>query len=62
MTGGGPLDATNVLLFYLYQKAFGIFPPDMGYASAIAWLLFAFLFVLTVVQWQLRKRWVWEEA
>jgi len=62
MTGGGPLDATNVLLFYLYQKAFGIFPPDMGYASAIAWLLFAFLFALTVVQWQLRKRWVWEEA
>ncbi len=62
MTGGGPLDATNVLLFYLYQKAFGIFPPDMGYASAIAWLLFALLFALTVIQWQLRKRWVWEEA
>ena len=62
MTGGGPLDATNVLLFYLYQKAFGIFPPDMGYASAIAWLLFILLFGLTVIQWQLRKRWVWEEA
>lgn len=62
MTGGGPLDATNVLLFYLYQKAFGIFPPDMGYASAIAWLLFVLLFGLTVIQWQMRKRWVWEEA
>ena len=62
MTGGGPLDATNVLLFYLYQKAFGEFPPDMGYASAIAWLLFLILFGLTMIQWFLRKRWVLEEA
>lgn len=62
MTGGGPLDATVVLLFYLYQKAFGTFPPDMGYASAIAWVLFSLLFLLTLLQWGLRKRWVWEET
>lgn len=62
MTGGGPLDSTNVLLFYLYQKAFGLFPFQMGYASALAWVLFLILFALTLVQWQLRKRWVLEEA
>lgn len=61
MTGGGPLDSTNVLLFYLYQKAFGQFPFQMGYASAIAWALFAILFVLTLLQWRLRRRWVLEE-
>ncbi|WP_022798048.1 carbohydrate ABC transporter permease [Thermus islandicus] len=62
MTGGGPLDSTNVLMLYLYRKAFGTFPFEMGYASAIAWVLFLLLFTLTYLQWVLRRRWVLEEA
>ncbi|TFU15342.1 carbohydrate ABC transporter permease [Thermus tengchongensis] len=62
MTGGGPVDATNVLMLYLYRKAFGTFPFEMGYASAIAWVLFLLLFALTYLQWTLRRRWVVEEA
>lgn len=61
MTGGGPVDATNVLMLYLYRKAFGTFPFEMGYASALAWVLFLILFALTYLQWTLRKRWVLEE-
>ncbi|MEN2982276.1 MAG: sugar ABC transporter permease [Thermus sp.] len=62
MTGGGPVDATNVLMLYLYRKAFGTFPFEMGYASAIAWVLFLLLFALTYLQWTLRRRWVVEET
>jgi multiple sugar transport system permease protein len=62
MTGGGPLDSTNVLMLYLYRKAFGTFPFEMGYASAIAWVLFLILFALTYLQWVLRRRWVLEET
>lgn len=48
LTYGGPLGATKVLVFYLYEHAFKFF--NMGYASAVAYLLFALLFVLTMVQ------------
>lgn len=48
LTSGGPLGATKVLVFYLYEHAFKYF--DMGYASAVAYVLFALLFVLTLVQ------------
>ncbi len=43
-------------------EAFGTFPFEMGYASAIAWVLFLILFALTYLQWALRRRWVLEEA
>jgi multiple sugar transport system permease protein len=48
MTGGGPMDSTNVLVHYLYREAFEFF--QMGYASTIAWLLFIVLFVLSLLQ------------
>jgi multiple sugar transport system permease protein len=48
LTRGGPLGATKVLVYYLYEHAFKFF--DMGYASAVAYALFAVLFVLTLVQ------------
>ncbi len=48
LTRGGPLGSTNVLVYYLYEHAFKYF--DMGYASAVAYLLFAILFVLTLIQ------------
>jgi multiple sugar transport system permease protein len=48
LTSGGPLNSTKVLVFYLYEHAFKFF--DMGYASAVAYLLFAVVFILTMVQ------------
>ena len=48
LTRGGPLGATKVLVYYLYEHAFKYF--DMGYASAVAYILFASLLVLTLVQ------------
>lgn len=48
LTHGGPLGSTKVLVFYLYEHAFKFF--DMGYASAVAYFLFALIFVLTIIQ------------
>lgn len=48
LTYGGPLGSTKVLVFYLYEHAFRYF--NMGYASAVAYLLFFVLFILTMVQ------------
>jgi multiple sugar transport system permease protein len=47
MTGGGPNQATNVYANYLYQNAFQYF--KMGYASAMAWLLFIIIVVCSVI-------------
>jgi multiple sugar transport system permease protein len=59
MTQGGPQNATNVLVYWLYKNAFEFF--NIGRASAIAYILFVFIFVLTVIQWKLRKKWVINE-
>lgn len=56
MTQGGPANATNVYIYYLYQNAFSF--GKMGYASAMAWILFALIATVTLVQWKLQKRWV----
>jgi multiple sugar transport system permease protein len=56
MTKGGPLDATNVLVYHLYFKAFN--ELQMGYAAALAWVLFSFLLVITLIQNRLSKGWV----
>ena len=48
LTSGGPLGSTKVLVFYLYEHGFKYF--DMGYASAVAYLLFAIVFTLTLLQ------------
>lgn len=59
LTQGGPAGATSVIAYYLYQNAFQFFA--MGYAAAIAYVLFALLFVLTLLQWYYRRRWVFGE-
>lgn len=59
MTQGGPLDSTNVLVYAVYKNAFEYF--KVGKASAIAYVLFAIILVLTIVQWQLRKKLVYSE-
>lgn len=56
MTQGGPLDATNILIYDIYQNAFQYF--RMGYASAEAYILFVFIFLFTVLNWVLQKKWV----
>jgi multiple sugar transport system permease protein len=56
MTQGGPLDASNVITIHLYRTAFIYF--DMGYASAMAYLLFLIVLAVTIVQWISQKRWV----
>jgi multiple sugar transport system permease protein len=56
MTKGGPLDATNVLVYHLYFKGFQ--DLQMGYAAALAWVLFSFLFLVTLFQTKLSKSWV----
>ena len=50
MTGGGPAGSTSVLVFYLYQQAFTYF--RMGYASAVGYVIFVIIFVLTVIQFK----------
>ncbi len=52
--GGGPLGTTNVIVFYLYQKAFDRF--DIGYASAISVFLFVLLLALTMLQRRFGER------
>jgi multiple sugar transport system permease protein len=50
MTGGGPADATRVIVFYLWQVGFE--RVEFGYASAIAVVIFACVLLLTLVQWR----------
>jgi ABC-type sugar transport system permease subunit len=54
MTGGGPGNATNLFIFYIYQHAFRFF--DFGYASAISAILFLILLGLTVLAFRTLHR------
>ncbi|MGN0018092.1 MAG: carbohydrate ABC transporter permease [Candidatus Gastranaerophilaceae bacterium] len=53
MTQGGPLDSTNVIVYSIYKNAFEYF--NIGKASALAYVLFAIIFILTLFQWNIRK-------
>ena len=59
MTQGGPLDSTNVLVYAIYKNAFEYF--NAGKASAIAYVLFVIILVLTLLQWNMRKKLVYNE-
>jgi multiple sugar transport system permease protein len=56
LTAGGPYNATSTLVLYIYYSGFSFY--KMGYASAIAWILFAVIFVITLVQMKFQKEWV----
>ena len=56
MTNGGPNNATNFVLLYLYRNAFQYF--RMGYASAIAWVLFLYILILTLIVFRSSALWV----
>jgi len=60
MTGGGPVDSTLFYVYYLFNNAFRYF--KMGYASALAWILFVIILALTLLQLRLGKRWVYYEG
>lgn len=53
-TLGGPLNATTVIVYYLYDQAFKFF--QFGYASAIAYLLFVVILVVTAIQFRVGRR------
>jgi multiple sugar transport system permease protein len=54
MTQGGPGVSTTTLVLYIYQVGFQSF--HMGYASAVAWVLFAIVFVFTLIQFWFQRR------
>ncbi|MFQ5595338.1 MAG: carbohydrate ABC transporter permease [Anaerolineae bacterium] len=51
MTGGGPVRSTSVIVYHLYERAFGF--QELGYASAMGWALFLIVFPLTVLQFKI---------
>lgn len=56
---GGPARATSTVGFYIWQNAFKY--SKMGYAAALSFGLMAILLVLTIIQWQMRRKWVYGE-
>lgn len=60
ITNGGPNNSTLFLLLYLYRNAFQFF--RMGYASALAWVLFLYILVLTLVTFRWSAAWVYYEG
>lgn len=60
MTGGGPRYSTLFAVLYLYANAFKNF--KMGYASAIAWVLFMVILLLTILTFRISRSWVYYEG
>ncbi len=60
LTGGGPNRSTYTLVFYIYDRAFR--QAYMGYAGAIAYVLFFFVLGLTILQFRMQREWVHYEV
>ena len=60
ITKGGPMDSTLFYALYLYYSAFNYF--EMGYASAMAWVLLIMVAVVTALIFKSSGRWVFYEA
>ena len=60
MTSGGPHNATLFYVLYLYRNAFQYF--EMGYASALAWVLFLLTLGLTILVFKSSPLWVYYEG
>ncbi|GAA3602391.1 carbohydrate ABC transporter permease [Microlunatus ginsengisoli] len=56
LTGGGPGNATTTMVVYLYEQGFQFY--KLGLASAIAWVLFVIILLITILQFIGQKRWV----
>ena len=57
MTRGGPIRSTEFYVLYLYDNGFRFF--RMGYASAMAWILFGVVVIVTVILFRTSARWVY---
>jgi multiple sugar transport system permease protein len=55
LTQGGPAVSTSMLSYYIYISAFNFY--KFGYASAMAWILFLILLLVTLIQWRQQKKW-----
>ncbi len=53
MTGGGPLGSTSTIMYYIYEQGFSYY--DMGYASSLAWIFFALIMIVTLIQYKFRN-------
>lgn len=60
MTQGGPMESTEFYSIYLYRNAFAFF--KMGYASALAWVLFMIIMLFTVITFRSSARWVYYQG
>lgn len=60
MTGGGPQYSTLFYVLYLFRQGFKLL--RMGYAAAMAWILFIIIVVLTLIQLRLSTKWVYYEG
>jgi multiple sugar transport system permease protein len=54
MTKGGPIGTTSVLVYYIYDHAFTFF--NLTYASAVAWLMFSLIFLITLAQFIIQQK------
>ncbi len=53
MTKGGPLNSTLSIVLYMYNQGFKFF--ELGYASALAYILFGIIFIFTFAQMRFKK-------
>ncbi|OPA74068.1 ABC transporter permease [Paenibacillus selenitireducens] len=60
ITKGGPVKSTYMYALYLYDKAFGSF--QMGYASALAWVMLIIIGIATIINFTVSKYWVFYES
>jgi multiple sugar transport system permease protein len=59
-TNGGPVNSTLFYMLHIYNRAFRDF--DMGYASALAWVLFVLVLILTILLFRGSRFWVYYEG
>ena len=60
MTNGGPLQATNAIVYWIYTMAFTEFKT--GRASALVMILFVIILALTIIQWLVSRKQVHYEG
>lgn len=60
ITGGGPNDATMYYALYVYKQ--GINNRNMGYASAMSWVMLVIMSVITLIVFKTSKHWVFNES
>ena len=53
MTQGGPVGSTSTIMYYIYEQGFMNY--NMGYASALAWIFFALIMIVTIIQYRFRN-------